>query len=49
MFTLTEDRANRPKLNLKPRSTDRPVNEVDDSSQRSSIFGEGKPREEKTT
>ncbi|XP_064392305.1 eukaryotic translation initiation factor 4H-like [Halichondria panicea] len=44
-----EDLAGRPKLNLKPRSTVRPVNEMADTTQRSSIFGEGKPRKDKST
>ena len=46
---FTEDLAGRPKLNLKPRSTVRPVNEMADTTQRSSIFGEGKPRKDKST
>lgn len=49
-FYLLDELANRPRLNLKPRSTGKPVaNEMADSAQRSLIFGDGKPREERNT
>ena len=42
------DLAARPKLNLKPRTVDRtPVNDLADTFSRASIFGSGRPRDEK--
>lgn len=43
----SEDLANRPRLKLKPRSVERPVNELADTASRMAIFGGGKPRDEK--
>ena len=43
-----EDAANRPKLKLLPRTNKAPVNQVVDTAARNSIFGAGKPREEKS-
>lgn len=43
----SEEAAARPKLKLLPRSVKDPVNAVADTSKRSSIFGEAKPRDEK--
>ncbi|KAL7640505.1 UNVERIFIED_CONTAM: hypothetical protein RMT77_008780 [Armadillidium vulgare] len=41
-----EDLSNRPKLKLLPRSAKNPVNQLADTSDRNSIFGGAKPREE---
>lgn len=43
----SEEAAARPRLKLLPRSVKDPVNAVADTSNRSSIFGEAKPRDEK--
>lgn len=43
----TDEAAARPRLKLLPRSVKDPVNAVADTSNRSSIFGEAKPRDEK--
>lgn len=37
----------RPKLKLKPRSVNKEVNDLADNTTRLSIFGEGRPRDEK--
>jgi len=42
-----DEAAGRPRLKLLPRSVKDPVNAVADTSNRSSIFGEAKPRDEK--
>ena len=42
-----EDLERRPRLNLKPRSVKTVASEVSSTTQRSSIFGSGKPRDEK--
>ena len=42
-----EDTADRPKLQLKKRSVDRPAGELADSARNKAIFGEAKPRDEK--
>lgn len=49
MFYLVflADLERRPKLNLKPRSVKKEVNELADTVQRASIFGSGKPRDER--
>ncbi|XP_015928069.1 eukaryotic translation initiation factor 4H [Parasteatoda tepidariorum] len=44
----SEEAAARPRLKLLPRSVKDPVNAVADTSNRSSIFGEAKPRDEKS-
>lgn len=41
------DLAQRPKLKLQPRSVKDPVNQLADTASKLSIFGEGKPRDEK--
>lgn len=46
LFNYVGDLANRPRLNLKPRSVPNPVNSLADTASRSSIFGQGKPRVE---
>ncbi|CAL1285131.1 unnamed protein product [Larinioides sclopetarius] len=43
----SDEAAARPRLKLLPRSVKDPVNAVADTSNRSSIFGEAKPRDEK--
>ncbi|GIX75341.1 eukaryotic translation initiation factor 4H [Caerostris darwini] len=43
----SDEAAARPRLKLLPRSVKTPVNAVADTSNRSSIFGEAKPRDEK--
>lgn len=40
-----EERSNRPRLNLLPRTVKNPVNELADSMQQQKIFGGAKPRE----
>lgn len=44
---VLDEAAARPRLKLLPRSVKDPVNAVADTSSRSSIFGEAKPRDEK--
>jgi len=46
-FSFAEDLANRPRLNLKPRTVSNPVNALADTASRMAIFGEGKPRDDK--
>ena len=46
MYVHPEDLANRPRLNLKPRTVADPVNCLADTATRSAIFGDGKPRKE---
>ncbi|XP_018902418.1 eukaryotic translation initiation factor 4H isoform X2 [Bemisia tabaci] len=41
------DTSNRPRLKLAPRSVNAPINDLADTLQRSSIFGNAKPRDEK--
>lgn len=41
------DDSERPRLNLKPRSVEAPINALADTKQAASIFGNAKPREEK--
>ncbi|XP_055643596.1 eukaryotic translation initiation factor 4H-like isoform X2 [Toxorhynchites rutilus septentrionalis] len=45
--SLAERDAGRPKLNLKPRTVDAPLNALADTKQAAAIFGNAKPREEK--
>jgi hypothetical protein len=45
MIAFTESAAQRPRLKLLPRSKD-PVKEVTSAMRNTSIFGEGKPRDE---
>uniref|UniRef100_A0A915JUZ0 RRM domain-containing protein n=1 Tax=Romanomermis culicivorax TaxID=13658 RepID=A0A915JUZ0_ROMCU len=42
------DTANRPRLQLKPRTIQDPINQLAETMQRSKIFGSGKPRDETT-
>lgn len=46
-YFILDEAAARPRLKLLPRSVKDPVNAVADTSNRSSIFGEAKPRDEK--
>ena len=46
-LNLLDEAGARPKLKLLPRSVKDPVNAIADTSNRSSIFGEAKPRDEK--
>lgn len=46
MLVHLGDLANRPRLNLKKRTVVDPVNCLAETSGRSAIFGEGKPRAE---
>ena len=48
IFQFAGDLANRPKLNLKPRTVRNPVNALADTASRMAIFGEGKPRDDKS-
>ena len=43
----TESAARRPKLNLKPRTVKAPTNQPAEAGRNESIFGKGKPREQR--
>ena len=47
VFILTESLAQRPKLQLKPRTVKDPPNALAETSRNESIFGKGKPREKR--
>ena len=44
---MTESAARRPRLKLQPRTVDKPLNQPADMGRNSSIFGTGKPRDER--
>lgn len=44
---LPGDLAQRPRLKLKPRTVDKPINDLAETASRMSIFGQGKPRDER--
>lgn len=44
---LLSDDEGRPKLNLKPRTVDAPINALADTKQSAAIFGAARPRDEK--
>jgi hypothetical protein len=46
-FVVERD-AGRPKLNLAPRTVKDPVNAIAETKQAAAIFGDAKPRDEKT-
>ena len=46
-FCVREGLERRPKLKLQPRTVKDPVNELADNVKSASIFGSGKPRDEK--
>lgn len=46
LINVLEELAQRPRLKLLPRSSDKPVLEVADKTQQLSIFGGAKPRDE---
>ena len=46
LFFFSEEAAARPRLKLLPRSVKDPVNALAETMQKSSIFGNAKPREE---
>ena len=47
VISFTVESSSRPKLKLLPRSVKDPINALATSTQRSSIFGGAKPRDEK--
>lgn len=49
LISPLDDLANRPKLNLKPRSVDKPVSDLVETDKRSAIFGGGKPRDDRAS
>lgn len=46
-FFLFADDSERPRLQLKPRTVDAPINGLAETKQAAAIFGNAKPREEK--
>ena len=47
LILFAEDLAARPKLKLLPRTVATPLNQADSSTRSASIFGGGKPRDER--
>ena len=46
-FVCFTDDSERPRLNLKPRTVQAPINSLAETKQAAAIFGAAKPREEK--